>query len=269
MTAVDYNVQRMTGAIEFIEAHLKYPIQVRDMADATAYSIFHFCRLFNATVHHTPYDYLMRRRLTEAAKELSTSSKKIIEIALDYQFNSPEVFTRAFSRYFNHSPRQWKKHPQTGKYMPRLTQDHLVYRSTMKGIDPKIINSKSITVQGIIQPVTDIVFKPKPISDAFPDFNTGPSCNVYWRNKVTGQYDCCLVGCLSNMDSQSDIPVVSKKFDYPRYLTCPIFQRESLPLALDTIFHTWQTGLKYELIQDVILEIIEHPDNTTLWIPIR
>ena len=268
MTAVDYNIQRMTGAIDFIEAHLKYPIQVREMANATAYSIFHFCRLFNATVHHTPYDYLMRRRLTEAAKELSTTSRKIIEIALDYQFNSPEVFTRAFSRFFNQSPRQWKKHPQNGKYMPRITRDHLVYRSTMKDIDPHVVNSECLQIQGTMQSILDLATGAD-LSSSIHFLNDMHKYNVYWKNKVTGQYDCCLVGYLSNRDLPPDIPVVTKKFDYQRYLTWPILDRKSLPFALDTIFHTWQTGVKYELIQDVILEIIENPENTTLWIPVQ
>jgi AraC family transcriptional regulator len=50
--------------------------------------------------------YLQQRRLSEALKELKNTDKKIIEIALDYQFNSHEAFTRAFKRQFGLNPKQ-------------------------------------------------------------------------------------------------------------------------------------------------------------------
>ena len=77
----------MYAAVEFIEANLRSPIRVADMAASVSYSLYHFCRTFNAAVRHTPYDYLMRRRLTESARELVESDRKIIDIACDYQFN--------------------------------------------------------------------------------------------------------------------------------------------------------------------------------------
>ena len=60
----------MFKAIEFIENNLKREITVADIADAVCYSLYHFCRTFNGAVHHTPYDYLMRRRLSDAARAL-------------------------------------------------------------------------------------------------------------------------------------------------------------------------------------------------------
>ena len=62
-------------AIEFIESHLQEDITVAQIADAAGYSLFHFMRKFNQMVHHTPYDYLIRRRLTEAAKALIHSDQ--------------------------------------------------------------------------------------------------------------------------------------------------------------------------------------------------
>lgn len=84
----------ISQAVDFIEDNLKEAIAVADVADAVSYSLYHFCRTFNQATHHTPYDYLMRRRLSLAAQELLQTDKKIIEIALDYQFNSPETFSR-------------------------------------------------------------------------------------------------------------------------------------------------------------------------------
>jgi AraC-like DNA-binding protein len=122
----------MARAVDFIEAHLREPVAVADMAAAVAYSLYHFCRTFKAATHFTPYDYLMRRRVAEAAREVLESERKLIDIAFDYQFNNPETFSRAFKRVMGMQPTQWRKQDAAGErrcgyrqVMPRLTAAHL------------------------------------------------------------------------------------------------------------------------------------------------
>jgi AraC family transcriptional regulator len=104
-------------AIDLVESNLKTSLTVADMAEAAGCSLYHFCRTFGKVVHHTPYDYLIRRRLSESARELISTDQKIIDIALDYQFNNPETYSRAFKRMFGLQPQQWRK------------QGHLTWRS--------------------------------------------------------------------------------------------------------------------------------------------
>jgi len=102
-------IRAVARAIDFIEDSLKEEIGIADAAYAASYSLYHFCRLFNRYVHHSPYDYLIRRRLTEAALELKETDRKIIDIAFDYQFNSHEAFCRAFKRFTGMQPKEWRK----------------------------------------------------------------------------------------------------------------------------------------------------------------
>ena len=102
-------LQAIHTALQYIEDHLHDEIAVADIAAATGYSLYHFIRTFNQAVHHTPYDYLMRRRLSEAACALLDSDDRIIDIALDYQFNNHETFSRAFKRMFDTQPSQWRE----------------------------------------------------------------------------------------------------------------------------------------------------------------
>lgn len=114
-------------ALQFIEKELKNPISLKNIADHVRYSLFHFCRIFNDATGHPPYDYLMRRRLSEAGIELLETQRKTIEVAFDYQFQSPEAFSRAFTRLFGISPRGWRQsgylnslsifHPITENYL--------------------------------------------------------------------------------------------------------------------------------------------------------
>ncbi len=122
------DITGMARALDFIEDHLREPVGVADMAAAVAYSLYHFCRTFKAATHFTPYDYLMRRRIAEAAREALASEHKLIDIAFDYQFNNPETFSRAFKRVLGVQPTQWRK--QGAGYrqlMPRLTAKHLAH----------------------------------------------------------------------------------------------------------------------------------------------
>jgi AraC-like DNA-binding protein len=89
-----------------VESHIHDAVTVQQMSDAACYSLFHFCRVFNTTTWFSPYDYAMRWRLSVAARELTTGSRSITDIALDYGFQSPDGFTRAFRRMFGVAPSQ-------------------------------------------------------------------------------------------------------------------------------------------------------------------
>ncbi|PKN92130.1 MAG: hypothetical protein CVU44_15965 [Chloroflexi bacterium HGW-Chloroflexi-6] len=96
----------LAASLACVEAHLREPISVADMAAAAGYSIFHFERTFNKAVHHTPYDYLIRRRLSASADELIQGRRRITDIAADYQFQNTETYSRAFKRMFGAQPSQ-------------------------------------------------------------------------------------------------------------------------------------------------------------------
>ena len=147
----------MAKAIDFIEANLKADIAVADIADAVSYSLYHFCRMFNGITHHTPYDYLMRRRLSESARELAETDKKIIEIAFDYRFNSPETFSRAFKRMFNVQPYLWRKQGSLDRrvLMSRLTAAHIQHINKGDYLNPALEERGALQVAGVMALVKD------------------------------------------------------------------------------------------------------------------
>ena len=139
-------------AVDFVEAHLKDEIAVADMATAAAYSLYHFCRTFNSVVHHTPYDYLMRRRLSESARDLVETDRRIIDIAFDYRFNSPETYSRAFKRMFGLQPSQWKARGRVDErfLMSRLTLEHLEHINKGDFLRPVLEEKEAFQVTGIM-----------------------------------------------------------------------------------------------------------------------
>jgi AraC family transcriptional regulator len=139
-------------ALDFVDDHLKEPIGVADMAASVGYSLYHFCRTFNEATHHTPYDYLMRRRLSEAARTLLQTQARIIDVALDYQFNNPETFSRAFRRMFDMQPSQLRRLGGVDKrrLMPRLTLAHLQQIGKGAYLIPVLEERSSFQVAGVM-----------------------------------------------------------------------------------------------------------------------
>jgi len=151
------DLELMAQAVDFIEDNLREAIAVADMADAVSYSLYHFCRMFNQATHHTPYDYLMRRRLAESARALLQTDEKIIEIAFDYQFNSPETYSRAFKRVFGVPPSQWRKQGRIDRrrLMPRLTRAHLGHIGKGAYLRPVLEERSAFQVAGVMTLVRD------------------------------------------------------------------------------------------------------------------
>jgi AraC family transcriptional regulator len=146
------NIPSMLKAIEFIENNLKEEIAVADMAEAVSHSVFHFCRTFNKIIHHTPYDYLIRRRLSESARELLEPGRSITDIALAYQFNNPETYTRAFKRMFAQQPYQWRKqgHIDRRFFCSRLTLEHLQHLHRGDYLRPVLVEKEAFYVAGMM-----------------------------------------------------------------------------------------------------------------------
>lgn len=96
-------------SIEHIEHNLNNKIELKDLADKVFLSKYHFHRVFHAVVGESVGEYIRKRRLIEAANELLNTDNKILDIAFKYQFNSQEVFTKAFKRLYGISPREFRR----------------------------------------------------------------------------------------------------------------------------------------------------------------
>lgn len=106
------NFYILSCAINYIEVHLTCEFTLDDVARACYSSLSGLKKLFQYAFHHGLKEYISKRRLTSAAHDLLSLEMTVTQIAMKYQYNSPEVFTRAFIRLWGTSPssfkRQWK-----------------------------------------------------------------------------------------------------------------------------------------------------------------
>ncbi len=96
----------MEKSLQFIEDHIKENITLEEVADHAGYSLYHFCRVFSLCRGVSVMEYIRGRKLSLAAAELF-KGRKIIDIAMDYGFETPSGFTKAFRKAFGYSPTQY------------------------------------------------------------------------------------------------------------------------------------------------------------------
>lgn len=131
--------ERTQAAIDYIENHLTAPIQLEKVAQAACFSLPHFYRIFHALVGHSVKEYIRKRRLSEAASRIASTSESLIQIAFDYQFNTQESFTRAFRSMFGITPGRFRKSTHTDEVFPPVNVIvTYVASDDINSLDPRI-----------------------------------------------------------------------------------------------------------------------------------
>lgn len=119
----------------FIESNIKEDIKYKDLEQITGFSYRHLRTITKTTTGVSLSNYIINRRIVNAAFDLIHSKKPITEIAYEYSFNSYDAFARAFKRITGKSPRQFRN----GKY-------NVGHRNILMGIyAPEIYKDKDIT----------------------------------------------------------------------------------------------------------------------------
>ena len=96
-------------AIQYIEEHLREELTIREIAQQAALSPFYFQKGFAMLCGMTVGDYIRQRRLSAAGLEVLTTGRKIIDIALNFGYDSPDSFTKAFTRFHGLTPAALRK----------------------------------------------------------------------------------------------------------------------------------------------------------------
>lgn len=94
--------------IDWLEQKLEEPVRNEEIVQVSGYSFYHFHRLFQQKVGMSLHEYVRNRRLTLAAQQLIYTNERILDIALTYQFESQEAFTRAFRKAHGLPPGKYR-----------------------------------------------------------------------------------------------------------------------------------------------------------------
>lgn len=92
-----------------IEAHAATLGSLDEIADQCHLDSAYLCRLFRRFDHQSPYQYLMRLKMLDAAERLRQPGMLVKEVADALGFSDPFNFSRAFRRVIGVSPRQFTR----------------------------------------------------------------------------------------------------------------------------------------------------------------
>lgn len=128
---------------DYIDNNLKKDMSTQILADYLGYSIFHFCRIFHLYKEMTPMEYILNRRLQASIVDIQ-AGKKVIDIAMEYHFETASGFSKAFKKYFHKTPSQFRNASliETLKESPDIIKESpdIIMECPIK-IDIKEINS--------------------------------------------------------------------------------------------------------------------------------
>ena len=173
-------VKRMQS---FIEAHRTEPITLAGLARAARYSPWHAARLFKEYVGRAPFEYVRQRRLSAAADELCAAPRKVIDVAFDFVFDTHEGFTRAFTRQFGISPRQFRrKKPSVVLFMPDRMRSY--YPPATPGNAPMKAKtaqpqSQVVFVQIVDRPARKMILKRGKKATHYFEYCEEVGCEIY------------------------------------------------------------------------------------------
>lgn len=106
----NYYHERINKVLQHIDNHLGDEVNVKELADLSGFSLFHFHRIFKALTSETPYEALLRFRLEKAVFLLKYHPEmKIAKIGYQSGFASPENFTRQFKERYQITPGKFRK----------------------------------------------------------------------------------------------------------------------------------------------------------------
>lgn len=97
-------VSCLRETLRYIEDHLQDELDIGTVSAYVHISPFYLQRGFQIMSGYTIGEYIRNRRLYEAALELVNTDEKVIDVALRYGYDTPESFTKAFSRFHGCTP---------------------------------------------------------------------------------------------------------------------------------------------------------------------
>lgn len=114
-------MELLANALEYMEANLSEEIKTEDVAKACYCSKAALEKLFRCLNRISIHDYVVRRRMTLAARELADNQEKtVLQVALNYGYSTNESFSRAFKKVWDCNPSEFRENPSHFALFPRL-----------------------------------------------------------------------------------------------------------------------------------------------------
>lgn len=279
--------EAISKAVQYIESHITEDITMYEVAGHVNISPFYFQKGFSILCGYSIAEYIRKRRMSLAGEELITSDITVMELAMKYGYDSPDSFTKAFSRFHGNTPLTVRKN----KIMIK-TFAPLKLTISLKGgyvMDYRIVKKEAFSVLCT--------------SKEFTYENAKQEIPLFWQEHYSsgkGESVCGMFGI--NIDPQmgnetfeyliadiynpsADIPDGCAVKVIPAFTWAVFPCKGALPDSLQDvntkIFSEWLPALQdYEFAAGYCVEMYDAPGKypngtndenyyTEIWIPVR
>ncbi|BDU49942.1 AraC family transcriptional regulator [Haliovirga abyssi] len=262
----------ISKVIDYIEDNLRNDITIDDLCNYIYISKYHFQRLFKSIVGESVISYIKKRRVYEAALELKTSNKNILEIAIEFNFNSNEVFSRSFKKIYGITPKKYRdskmiinKYPKIDLVARKLFINSLGYLISWELVEmPEL---KLIGLQGVSTGKNDIEITRKiwnELLKELPKLKNIENSNLHYNFLINGFSDDLNIFFggfkVKNFDF---IPskFILRKINSQKYVKFMHKSEskngitKSLDKTIDLIYDTWLPNTNYK-IDDIGFDLL-------------
>jgi len=180
-------------SLELIENRISEKLTVEYIASGVYFSKYHYGRLFREIVGNSVMEYVTKRKMTLAGRALLETDATIIDIALEYGYDSREGFTRSFKAYMGVTPTDYRKYG-----LASISQKTVKERSVM-------IYSK--TTDDILRELNGFIAKAKETAECARK-NDVPEYTPFWNTiaDATDAYADKVKGILERITAISERP---------------------------------------------------------------
>lgn len=273
-------------AIYYIEGNITEDLTVGRIAKEVNTSAFYFQRGFSMLCGYTVGEYVRMRRLSIAGEELLLSDVKVIDIAMKYGYDSPDSFTKAFTRFHGSTPTDVRR---GGAMLKSFAPLHI--KLTLDGgstMEYRIEKKPAFKVMGVAK--------------KFSYENANAQVPQFWNEifmqseerPVMGMYGVCFDEEMAGnefrymiADDYNAGQAETKKLDVHEIKehTWAVFPcRGPMPLPLQEvnrrIFSEWLPASSYEIAEGYNIEYYSNPEDfkmgiqdheyyAEVWIPVK
>lgn len=280
-------------AVQYIEEHLLDDIDAEDVAEAVYMSPFYFQKGFHIMTGYSIAEYIRYRRLYLAALEALSGDKKIIDLAYRYGYQTPESFTKAFSRFHGVSPLQVKNNMGSIKvFLPLKISISIQGGNDMNVTIVKMDAMKVIGWEKVVNLDSSYQEIPALWSEFCAQCCAGtadPATARAVEANCIGEFGICIDDMpgtsmlhymIAGKYQGGEVPEGMKLFELPALQWAKFSCCGPLPGALQSvntkIFHEWlPNNPDYEISAGINVEHYNMGDNTApdyeseIWIPVK
>jgi len=111
---VNHNIVRIKAMLDFLHHHYEKPLDLQQIAAVVSISERECFRCFQKSIGITPIQYLLKYRISLAARLLEDTDIPITEICNRVGFDNSSYFSKIFKRFMHFTPSDHRKRQRKG-----------------------------------------------------------------------------------------------------------------------------------------------------------